>query len=90
MVKIRIKINNKMKWLGTAEKDKSSKKFGLIEINKKKHKGDKAELASTIKHEIMHIKHPNMTEAEIYKKTRKTKLADGEIKKLLKVIKNKK
>lgn len=44
----------------------------IIKINVKKHKGDKAELADTIKHELMHAKHPKMLEKTVYKKMKKT------------------
>lgn len=55
-------VNNKLKEYGNEEK-------GRIEINVKKHKGDKAELADTIKHEILHRKHPKSSEKSIQKKT---------------------
>lgn len=63
------------------------KKPSKIQINVKKHKGDKAELASTIKHELLHAKYPNMTEATVYKRSRKTKMSTGEKKKMLAVLK---
>ena len=58
-----------------------------ITIDVKKHKGDKAELASTIKHELMHVKYPKMTEKEVYKKTAKTKIPQSEQSKLLAKLK---
>lgn len=42
-------------------------KTNVIEINRKKHKGDKRELADTIKHELMHIKHPKASEKQVQK-----------------------
>lgn len=40
-----------------------------IEINVKKHKGDRAQLADTIDHELNHVKHPRASERWIRKKT---------------------
>ena len=57
-------INNKLKSYG-----EMNTKTNVVEINKKKHKGDKAELADTIKHELLHVKHPKMREKTVYKKT---------------------
>jgi len=62
--KYKIVINNKLKAFGQTD---TSKK--LIEINKKKHKGDKAQLADTIKHEKYHAAHPKASEKTTYKKT---------------------
>lgn len=62
-------------------------KTNLIEINKKAHHGDKKELASTIAHEIMHVKHPNATEKQVYKKTAKTKLNPDEQRRMLEKLK---
>lgn len=88
--KMKIVVNNKMKGgLGASEFKKGNKPTGKIEINVKKHKGDKAELASTIKHELMHVKHPNMTEKEVYKRTAKTKIAPEEQSKLIAKLKTK-
>lgn len=84
--KYKIGVNNKMKGaLGRMDPNTNR-----IEINVRKHKGDKAELASTIKHEIMHVKHPKMTEKEVYKRTAKTKIPEGEQKQLLSKLRNKK
>jgi hypothetical protein len=62
--KYKIVINNKLKAFGQTDT-----KTKLIEINKKKHKGDKKQLADTVKHEIFHAKHPKATEKTTYKKT---------------------
>ena len=82
--KAKIVVNNKMKdTLGSTSFDNNNKPTGKIEINVKGHKGDKKELASTIKHELMHVKHPKMTEKEVYKRTAKTKIPPKEQKKLI-------
>lgn len=61
-----------------------------IQINVKSHKKngklDKAELASTIKHEIMHVTHPKRTEKEVTKLTAKTKIPLAEQHELLKKL----
>jgi hypothetical protein len=57
-------VNNHMKEYGNEDN-------GKIEINVKKHRGDKAELADTIKHELIHRMHPSMKEKTVYKKTAK-------------------
>lgn len=84
--KYKIGVNNKLKGaLGQMDP-----KTNVIEINVKKHKGDRAELASTIKHELMHVEHPKMTEKQVYKKTAKTKIAPMEQDKLIAKLRNKK
>ncbi len=80
LLKRALKVDNKMRWLGETDEK------GNIKINKKKHKGDKKELASTVKHELLHRKHPKMLEKTVYKRSRKTKLKSSEISKLLKKI----
>lgn len=65
-VKPKIVINNKMKAYGQTDT-----KTGVVEINKKKHKGDNKQLADTVKHEIYHVNHPQATEKETYKNTGK-------------------
>ena len=79
-------VNNKLRGR-YGQIDMKTKK---IEINVKAHKGDKAELASTIKHERLHLKHPKMTEKDVYKKSRKTKLSFGEQQKLISKLRMKK
>lgn len=81
--KYKLVVNNKMKGALGAAQYKDKKPTGKIEINVKNHKGDKAELASTIKHEMMHVKHPKMTEKEVYKRTTKTNISPEEQRKLL-------
>lgn len=81
--KRRIKVNNKLNAFGQ-EDDQT----GTIEINKKKHKGDKQELADTILHEITHAKHPKMKEKNVYKSTpKKGKIPKRKVKQLLKKLK---
>ena len=79
--KPKIVINNKIRAYGT-EDDKT----GVIEINKKKHKGDKAELRDTIAHELYHFKHPKATEKKTYKKVG-SEIHSKEVKKLLNKLK---
>jgi len=64
--KVKIKINNHIKAYGQTDT-----KTNLVEINVKKHKGDKKQLADTVKHEIYHTKHPKATEKTVYKMTGK-------------------
>ena len=64
-------------------------KRAIVKINVKKHKGDKKELANTIKHELMHVKHPNMSEKEVYKKTGKA-MSQQEQDKLIAKLRGKK
>lgn len=56
-----------------------------INVKAKPHK-DKRELASTIKHELMHVTHPKLTEKQVYKRTRKTKISPQEQSELLKKL----
>lgn len=84
--RVKLKVNNKMK-KGLGRMDTRT---GQIEINVKAHRGDKRELASTIKHELMHVKHPKMTEKEIYKRTAKTKIDPREQAQLLSKLRDKK
>ncbi len=81
----------KSQFFGETFFDKGNKPTGKIKVYLHKHvkkgKLDKAELASTIKHELMHFNNPKMTEKEIYKKTAKTKIPMSEQAKLLKKLK---
>ena len=81
----KIKINNHIKAFGEEQN-------GVITINKKKHRGDKAEEADTLYHELLHAKHPKMTEKETYKKTRKAmkEMSYAEKEKLAAKVRNKK
>lgn len=89
--KVPIVINNKLKgdFGATSYKDKGFKHPTKIEVNVKAHGKDRAELASTIKHELLHVKHPKMTEKEVYKKTAKTKIPEMEQSKLIAKLRNK-
>lgn len=66
-----IGVDNKMKG-SYGETTLQKGKRPIIKINVKKHKGDKAELADTIKHEMYHAKHPKATEKTTYKAMPKT------------------
>lgn len=61
-----VKVNNKGKWLGRVDL-----KTGLIEINKKRHKGNRREMLDTIVHEKLHLRHKNMKEKNIKRLTTK-------------------
>jgi len=61
--KIVIVKNNRLKEYGNEE-------GGKIQINVAKHRGDKSELADTIKHELNHAKAPRASEKTIQKKTK--------------------
>ncbi len=61
--KVSLRVNNKIKEYGNEQ-------GGKIEINVRKHRGDKAELADTIRHEMLHAKHPKASEKSIQKKTK--------------------
>lgn len=56
-----------------------------INASAKPHK-DKRELASTIKHEMLHAKHPKMTEKQVYKNSKKTSITPQEQSELLKKL----
>jgi len=84
--KAKLVVNNRLKGSFGAMNPRTNR----IEINVKKHKGDKAELASTVKHEMMHVTHPKMTEKQVYKRTAKTKIPFAEQQKLLAKLRNKK
>lgn len=88
--RVPIIVSNKMKgtYGMTEYKNKNGKDVATkVKINVKEHKKDgrvdKAELASTIKHELLHVKYPKMTEKEVYKRTAKTKIPQMEQSKLL-------
>ena len=81
--RLKIRVNNKIRSYGQ-EDDRT----GEIQINVRKHKGDKKELADTIKHEVIHLHHPKMHEKTVYKKT-KGEMRSKEISKFLKLLKNK-
>ncbi len=83
-------IKKKLKGaLGETDFDHKNKPI-RVKIDVKRHKGDRAELASTIKHELMHVKHPKMTEKEVYKRTAKTKIPMAEQSTLISKLRDKK
>lgn len=61
--KAKIVVNNKMKAYGQMDP-----KTNKVEINVAKHKGDKTELANSIHHELLHVKHPSMSEKDVANK----------------------
>lgn len=61
--KAKLVVNNNMKAFG-----QMNPKTNKVEINVKKHKGDKTELANSIHHELLHVKHPNMSEKDVANK----------------------
>lgn len=61
--KAKLVVNNKMKAFGQMDP-----KTNVVEVNLKKHKGDKIELANTIHHELLHVKHPDMSERDVKNK----------------------
>lgn len=58
-----IVVNNKMKGYASQQGRK-------IEVNVKRHNGDKTELANSVKHELLHLKHPKAKEKTIQKKAK--------------------
>ncbi len=89
--KVPIVVNNKLKgdFGATSYKGKGFNHPTKIEVNLKAHGKDRAELASTIKHELMHVKHPKMTEKQVYKMTAKTKIPEQEQSKLIAKLRHK-
>lgn len=85
--KAKMGVDNKMKG-SYGETIIRKGKPPVIKINVKKHKGNRAELADTIKHELMHAKHPKMHEKTVYKKTGKIGYAEQE--KLISKLRSKK
>jgi hypothetical protein len=87
--KVKIMVNNKMKGaFGRMNPDTNKVEINII-AHKKKGKIDKAELASTIKHELMHVTHPKMTEKQVYRRTAKTKISPSEQSKLVSKLRSK-
>lgn len=80
----KIKVDNKIRSYGWMNPNTDE-----IRINVESHKGDMAELASTIKHEMMHVTHPKMTEKEVNKRTAKTKIPEVEQYKLISKLRTK-
>ena len=84
--KFKVVVNNKIKAFGQVD---VAKKKPVIEINKKKHKGNKAELADTIRHEIEHIKHPKASEKVVHKST-PMQMSPAEQSRMIAKLRNKK
>lgn len=76
-----------MKSYGTYED-----KTGILEINKKKHKGDISEEADSLKHELYHRAHPKATEKKTYAITKQAmkEMTYAEKEKLAAKVRNKK
>lgn len=87
--KAKIVVNNRLKGSFGAMNPKTNKVEINIKAHKKYGKLDRAELASTVKHELMHVTRPKMTEKEVYKKTAKTKITEGEQNKLIAKLRKK-
>lgn len=87
--KYKMKVDNKIKSYGEMNPKTNEIKIN-VKSHKKKGKLDKAELASTIKHEIMHVKHPKRTEKEVTKLTAKTKIPPKEQSELLRKLQSRK
>ena len=62
----KIEVDNKIKG-SYGETILKKGKPAVVKINVKKHKGNRAELADTIKHELYHVKHPNTKEKAVQK-----------------------
>lgn len=83
--KAKITVNNRLKGtLGDMDP-----KTNRIRINVRAHKGDRAELASTIKHELMHVRRPKLTEKQVYKRTAKTRISPAEQSRLIAKLRHK-
>lgn len=76
-LKAKIKVDNHLKYFGETDT-----KTGVVKINVKKHKGNRQELANTLKHELYHVKHPKAFEKTTYKKVDR-KMKAKEVTKLL-------
>jgi len=84
--KPKIVVNNKMEGFGSADV-----KTGKIQINVKRHKGDKRQLADSVKHEIYHLKHPQASEKATMKNTGKLEnMSSAEQNKLIAKLRMKK
>lgn len=93
---MRIVVDNKLRAYGETDLNK-----GLIRINKKRHfnpkykmtnptgGGPKKDLASTIHHELLHVKHPDATEKSVRKMEKRdaSKMTPQRQKQLLALIK---
>lgn len=76
--KLKMKVDNSLgDSYGEMNPDTNEIKIN-VKAHHKKGKLDTAELASTIKHEMMHVAKPHATEKEVYKATAKTKISPQE------------
>src|ERR1700749_1003791 len=92
-VPIILNRKKKSKFYGETDFDKNGKNPKVtvyLKSHIKKGKLDRAELASTVKHELKHADHPNMTEKKIYKETAKTKLSYADQQAMLSKLRMKK
>lgn len=86
--KPKLSVDNKLKGKygeATIEKGKPA----VVKINVRKHKGNREELADTIKHELMHVKHPKMHEKTV-RKAMPEKMSKSEEDKLISKLRMKK
>ena len=84
--KLNIVVDNKIKEYGIYDE-----KTGVAKINVKKHKGDKAQIADTIKHERYHHEHPQASEKATMKNTGKLEnMSSAEQNKLIAKLRMKK
>ncbi len=88
--KYKIVINNKLRGDYGAMNPRTNKIEVNLRAHKKNGKIDRAELAGTIKHELLHVKHPKMTEKQVYKASAKTKIPPMEQHKLIAKLRKKK
>ena len=67
--KYSVKVDNRMKYFGETDTTKKT-----IKINKRKAKksGQKGELLDSIRHEVLHAKHPRKSEKRIQKMTERS------------------
>jgi hypothetical protein len=87
--KYKMKVDNSLgESFGEMNPDTNEIKINL-KAHHKKGKLDVAELASTIKHEMMHVEKPHATEKEVYKATAKTKISPAEQMALVSKLKRK-
>lgn len=86
--KLEIGVSNKLKG-SYGETIITKGKPTVIKVNVKKHKGDRAELADTIQHELRHARHPKMSEKAVQKSMPKV-ISPSEQAKLIARLKGKK
>lgn len=94
---IPVVVNNKMRdvygattFAGGNKKWSKSDKAVKVEINLKHHHAGPKQVASTIKHELLHVKNPKMTEKTVYKRSQKRHISDSEARRLIAKLRTKK